>query len=356
MNRLTRAHERDPDQLDLGAGPAAARVPAPRRSRSRGADGVRRVAGLPLLSIVLAWLSLPATAADGPGVIRLPDASRFPESVTSVSDGTLFVSSIADGGVIKITGHGAFTTPFLKPGDHGTRSTFGLLADEERGTLWVASNDATMLGVKGPTDTQGALVEGAWVKAFDLATGALKRSVRLTGKALANDFALDTQGALYVTNTVAPQILRLKPGAEAFDVFVENEALRKGLDGIAFGTDGNLYVNTFLGGELFRVDVADGAAGKVTQLATSRSLKYPDGLRPYKDGFLMVEGSGVLSRVTVSGDRAGLEPIGQFAGPTGVTVAGDRIWVAEGQLGLLSEVAKGGRETPSFHLRSVGTD
>lgn len=47
---------------------------------------------------------------------------------------------------------------------------------------------------------------------------------------------------------------------------------------------------------------------------------------------------------------------GRFAGPTGVTVAGDRIWVAEGQLGLLSKAAKDGGEAPSFHLRSVDVD
>lgn len=300
-------------------------------------------------SVILALWGLPAVASDRPEAIRLPDAGRFPENVTSASNGTLFVSSITEGGVIKIEGGGAVTTAFLKPGDHGTRSTFGLLADEKRGTLWVASNDATAIGPKGPTTT-----EGGWVKAFDLATGALKQSVRLPGeKALANDFVLDAQGALYVTNTFAPQILRLKPGAAAFDVFVENEALKNGLDGIAFGSDGNLYVNTFLGGELFRVDFKDGTAGAVTKLETTRPLKFPDGLCSFKDGFLMVEGSGALSRVTVSGSQARLDPIGQFAGPTGVTVAGDRIWVAEGQLGLLSGATKGGGEAPSFHLRSV---
>lgn len=67
----------------------------------------------------------------------------------------------------------------------------------------------------------------------------------------------------------------------------------------------------------------------------------------------MVEGSGALSRVTVSGNAARIEPIHQFAGPTGVTVAGDRIWVSEGQLGLMAKPAEAGRDGPTFHLRSV---
>ncbi|WP_288580284.1 hypothetical protein [uncultured Methylobacterium sp.] len=301
------------------------------------------------LSLAVASLTLPALAADGSTSVRLPESSRFPESVTADANGTLFVSSIADGGVLKVGADGAVVTHFLKPGDHGTRSTFGLLADPKRGVLWVASNDATPLGAKGPTS-----MDGAWVKAFDVATGAMKTSVRLPGaKALANDFALDGDGSLYVTNTFAPQILRLKPGATEFEVFVENPALSKGLDGIAFGADGNLYVNTFMGGELFCIEVKEGMAGKVMQLETPRPLKFPDGLRAFKDGFLMVEGSGALSRVMVSEGSAKIEPIWQFAGPTGVTVAGDRIWVAEGQLGLMSKPAEAGQEGPSFHLRSV---
>ena len=319
------------------------------RNPSRSTRRIGRFRRALRLSVAVASLSLPALAADDPKSLRLPEGNRFPESVTSDANGTLYVSSIADGGVLKVASDGALVSQFLKAGDHGTRSTFGLLADPKRGVLWVASNDATALGAKGPNET-----EGAWVKSFDIASGAMKASVRLPGtKALANDVALDGDGSLYVTNTFAPQILRLKPGATEFEVFVEDAALAKGLDGIAFGDDGNLYVNTFMGGELFRIDMEQGVAGKVTQLETPRSLKFPDGLRSFKDGFLMVEGSGALSRVKVSGNSARIEPLGQFAGPTGVTVVGDRIWVAEGQLGLMSKPPEAGREAPSFHLRSV---
>jgi hypothetical protein len=50
-----------------------------------------------------------------------------------------------------------------------------------------------------------------------------------------------------------------------------------------FGGDGNLYVNTFAKGELFRVEVKDGIAGKITKLQPSRPLKFPDGLRSTAD-------------------------------------------------------------------------
>jgi hypothetical protein len=108
------------------------------------------------LSLAISTLSFPGHASDGSASVRLPDSNRFPESVTSDANGNLFVGSIADGGVLKVASDGAVVTQFLKPGDHGTRSTFGLLADSKRGVLWVASNDATALGAKGPTNMEGA--------------------------------------------------------------------------------------------------------------------------------------------------------------------------------------------------------
>jgi hypothetical protein len=45
-------------------------------------------------------------------------------------------------------------------------------------------------------------------------------SVALAGKpALCNDITTGPDGAAYVTNTMAPQILRLAPGAKEFEVW-----------------------------------------------------------------------------------------------------------------------------------------
>ena len=286
----------------------------------------------------------PALAAD---VIPLPASSPFPESVTSAADGTLFVSSMTNGGVLKATPDGS-TAPFMKPGEHGTRSTFGVLADENSGTLWVASNDASALGLKGPSD-----VEGSWVKGLDLKSGALKFSAKLPASpAVGNDFAVDDQGTLYVTNIAGNQIFRLTKDAKEFEVFVADDRLKGGIDGIAFDESGALYVNTFKSGELFRIDVKAGAPGAITKLKLSRPLEKPDGLKPIPGGFVMVEGGGPLSRVTIKGDEAKIETLKDFLGPTGVTVAGDRLWVAEGQLSKLGDLAKGA-PLPSFQLRAA---
>jgi len=81
-------------------------------------------------------------------------------------------------------------------------------------------------------------------------------------------------------------------------------------DGIAIGSDGDIYVNTLNGGDFFRVEVKDGKPGAVTTLETSRPLKLPDGLRLVSgQNFLMVEGSGSLDHVTVNGDKVSIATI-----------------------------------------------
>ncbi|MCP1968472.1 hypothetical protein [Bradyrhizobium elkanii] len=214
--------------------------------------------------------------------------------------------------------------------------------------LWVCSNDATPLGVKGPNT-----IEGSFVKGFDLKTGEGKISAQLPAKpSICNDLTVGPDGALYVTNTLQPQILRLKKDSSTLEVWVQDDKLKGGLDGIAFGQDGALYVNTFRSGELFRIEAKSGVAGAVTKIETSRPIKFPDGLKADKTGFLMVEGAGPLSRITIVGDRAEIETIKEFAGPTGLTHVGNRVWVAEGQIGYLMDPSRKG-QTPTFQLRSI---
>ncbi len=300
-----------------------------------------------IIASVCAFPTFVFAAPAGATVVELPESSPFPESVTSTADGTLYVSSISNGGVVRAKPSASKAEVFIKPGDFETRSTFGLHADERTNTLWVCSNDATSIGLKGPTT-----VEGAFLKGFDLKTGKGKVSYKLPGSpAICNDMAFGPDGSIYVTNTAAPQILKLKHGAKELGVWLADDALKGGLDGIAFGEDGNLYVNTYVSGELFRIDVKDGAPGKITKLSTPRPITNPDALKPIKGGFVMAEGAGTLDRVTISGDSATVDTIKLFAGPTGVAVAGNRIWVAEGQLDYLSPDKKG--QMPTFQLRSM---
>ena len=129
-----------------------------------------------------------------------------------------------------------------------------------------------------------------------------------------------------------------------------------GLDGIAFGTSGSLYVDTYTSGELFRVDVVDGKAGKVTKLKLSRPLTLSDAIRPLEGNeFLLIEGAGRLDRVRIQGNRALIETLHDgYAVPTGVAVVGQTAWVSEGQLSYIFDPAKKG-QSPNlpFHIYSI---
>lgn len=292
-------------------------------------------------------------AAPSAGPINVPDRS-FPESVTSISDGTLYVGSFNKGGVTRIAPDGK-ADQLVKPGDNGSRSTLGVLADEKRQILYVCSNDISGLGVAGPSDSKGA-----WLKTFDLKSGAPKGSFALAdAKSLCNDIALGSDGTAYVTDSFTPNVYSLKPGGTGLEVFATNPLLAPdgkdgvGLDGIAIGTDGNLYVTTFIPGKLFRIAVKNGKAGEVTELKPSRAIDHADAMRAFGDGFLVIEGSGRLDKVTVKADEARIETIQEgLTEPVSVTQVGNTGWVAEGKLSYIIGENKG-KDPGPFTLKPV---
>jgi sugar lactone lactonase YvrE len=273
--------------------------------------------------------------------IGVPDKSH-PESVTATSDGTLYIGSFNQGGVIRAA-PGGKTEQFISPGANGTRSVLGVLADEKSRTLYVCSNDLSGSGVAGPGETKGA-----WLKTFDLATGAPKASFQLKDpKSLCNDIAIGGDGTAYVTDSFAPTVYSLKPGGTALDVWATDPLLAPakdgvGLDGIAVGSDGSLYVTTFIPAKLFRIAIKDGKAGEVTELKPSRPLDHADAMRAFGGDFLLVEGAGRLDKVTVTGDEARVDVIKDgLSEPVSVTQVGNTGWIAEGKLSYLIGPNKG---------------
>jgi hypothetical protein len=287
----------------------------------------------------LVLLMLGTARAETP--IGVPDKSH-PESVTATSDGTLYIGSFNQGGVMKVA-PGGKAEPFIKPGADGSRSVLGVLADEKSRTLYVCSNDLSGSGVSGPGETKGA-----WLKTFDLATGAPKGSFQLKDpKSLCNDIAIGGDGTAYVTDSFTPTVYSLKPGGSGLDVWATDPLLAPakdgvGLDGIAVGSDGHLYVTTFIPAKLFRIAVKDGKAGEVTELKPSRPLDHADAMRAFGGNFLLVEGAGRLDKVTVTGDEARVDVIKDgLAEPVSVTQVGNTGWIAEGKLSYLIGPNKG---------------
>ena len=76
-----------------------------------------------------------------------------------------------------------------------------------------------LLGVDGPGHAIGSHLKG-----FDLSTGDGKISAQFPVKTnLCNDMTVPSDGTVYVTNSLAPQILQLKPGGKTLEVWVENK-------------------------------------------------------------------------------------------------------------------------------------
>src|ERR1700746_1590665 len=294
----------------------------------------RRVRYPPQLAILGLVLSFTVEAATQKvESIPLPVTKAFPESITSTSDGVLFVGRLGDGGIVRVKPRTAESTVFIQPGALGSRSISGVFADEASSTLWACSNDLSALGGSAAgSDTWSAL------KSFDLNTGDAKHSFLLPGShAFCNDITVDGKGSVYVTDRASPTILKLSPGATTFEVFAQDAAFSApqsgaGLDGIAFGSDGNLYVTTYTAGELLRVDVKDGKAGRVTELLGNRRLQFPDALRkPGDNSLLLVEGAGTLDHVVIKDNGFAVTPIyGNFSTPTSVALIGTTAWVTEG--------------------------
>src|SRR5258708_5490256 len=212
-----------------------------------------------LFSSVL-WMT---AAQAGPLSIALPAERAFPESITSARDGSLFVGRLGEGGIVRADPRTGAAAVFVAPGAAGSRSITGVFADDASGTLWACSNDLSALGGSSEGSDRCAAL-----KAFDLRTGASKRAVPLPEPhPFCNDIAVDAGGSVYVTDSANPTVLRLPAGASGFEVFATNPQFAPpppnsaGLDGIAFGDDGALYVTTYAAGAFFPIAGQKGRAG-----------------------------------------------------------------------------------------------
>lgn len=304
-----------------------------------------------VLLLVAATICSVSMAAPPP--IQLPGDRAFPENITASRNGTLYVGSLGAGGVIRVNPASGNARVWIEPGAFGSRSIFGVFADDRSNTLWACSNDLTGMGVMIP----GSLSANALI-GFDLKTGKGKIVVPLPGaRTLCNDMAVGPDGSVFVTDSYNPQVLKLAPGSKQFEVFATSpewqaDAGKAGLDGIAVGSDGNLYVDTFSAAEIFRIDMAAGKAGNITRLTAPRQMVLTDAIRRLGDNsFLIIEGAGRLDRITITGDAFSVETLkDRFVGPTSVAQVGKTGWVSEGQLQFLFDPGKKG-QGPSLPFR-----
>lgn len=273
--------------------------------------------------------TVPAITIEGKGV--------FPESLSATKAGDIYVSSTGTGAIYRAKAGASKAELFIDPAVSGLKGALGVFADEGAQTLYVCGH---VFGAPSPENN--ALQA---LRTFDLATGKAKATYPMPnqGKALCNDIAVGKDGAAYVAETMGGQVLRLKPGAQTLEVWIADPALAS-VDGLAFGSDNQLYVNTYNTHKMLRVAVkADGSAGAVTELKTSEALGNPDGLRHISGmRFLQVEGkTGRVAEVEIKGDEAIVKPLKTDApGWAAVVYARGHAWGTDMKSSLRREPEK----------------
>jgi sugar lactone lactonase YvrE len=290
----------------------------------------------------------PSADAGVGDAITLPGDAVYPEGVTSLADGTIFVGSANQGTIFRVPpgARSPESEPFAEAGDNGLVNTIGLYADEARGTLWACSSD--LAGTSG-------IAPG--LKAFDLATGEPAGSFDFPGGGFCNDIAIDADGNVYATDSFAARILTLPVGGTELEVWIEDDRFGGegfNLNGIEVDGDAVLTVKSNTG-ELFRIPIGEnGAAGEPLAVALDRALESPDGLRREDtDTFIVVEGVGRLTRIALDGVAPQLTALREdLNGPTTATIVGGDVWVVEGQIVHLSDPTTGPPDLP-FQLVRV---
>jgi sugar lactone lactonase YvrE len=296
------------------------------------------------LAITLCAIGAPLFAADKITEISINQPKDlFPESITSLKDGTIILGSVP-GGVFRIKPGETEPKPFVAREGNGFTTLLGVFADEKANTLWVCNT--------GP----GTL------KAFDLRTGMAKGSYPMPTGAVCNDIAVADNGTAYASDTAGAKIFMLKKGATALEQ-AATDPLLAGADGLAFGDRNTLYVNSVTAGKLIRLDLGpDGKSTKATELTLSAPLSAPDGLRAIgKNKFVQSENGntaragGRLTLVTID-PKTSMATIrtlkeGMLATPATTATKGVA-WVCEGKQDYRNGANKGKDPTP-FKLYAV---
>jgi len=281
-------------------------------------------------------------AISGPATLALP-IDWYPESVAVGADGSFYVGSWRQGAVARLSPGSTSPEVLVAPGSNGLANGQGVLVDTQAEALWVCSGS---IGFTTVPMTPSAL------KRYDLATGSPRASYPLPDGGHCNDLAQDAQGAVYVTDSFHPRILRLSPGATALAVWKQDSLLAgpgpyPGLNGIAIDDRRHVYASLVAAVPyLLRIPLGrDGEAGEVTRIEAPRELRNVDAIRAWKPGRLVLFESnafgsgpygGLITAARIDGDHLSLRPV--VAGlndPSSGVVVGRRVYFIESKYSLL---------------------
>lgn len=304
--------------------------------------------GLLLASISL--MSCSQSDSSLPDIV-IEDTQVFPESITSMNDGTVLIGSVKGNVYRAEPGSGVATAWIKTSAENGILTILGVLADEKSNTLWLCS----VPNFFGPERSEGVTA----LMAFDLQSAEQKGVYPFPGGGVCNDVTIAENGSAYAADTGNGRIFVLDKGADALRLYGSDESL-VGIDGLAFSEDWTLYVNNVQTNSIIRVDMTeDGSMGELTPLNVSHTLGGPDGFRLIEGNrFIQAEGTiGRLGIVTIEGDNATLEVLrDDLISSPGATTIGNTAYVIESNIQYLTDPSLRGEEPEAFMLYAVPMD
>jgi MFS family permease len=298
-------------------------------------------AGLCLGAALVSWAPTAAASThlnlDAPSNVSsltVPGDNFFPESIAATPAGTLFVSSVVTGEILRFR-PGSTTAETFVPAGVNT-GTAGVLVDMVRGVLWACAVD---LNFQTPTA----------LRAFDLRSGTLRATYEVPDRGVCADSTL-AHGDVYITDTTDPiagtpgRILRLttpRPGQAdggalrvwSADTLFSRPVPFLQINGITFDGISTLYTTNLSTGELLRVPIRlDGSAAPATVIDLDRDLVLPDGIRMLDAARLLV--TEMVGRLTLVNIRTGTTAVvsESLDQPSSLVRVDGSLWVSEGQV------------------------
>lgn len=306
--------------------------------------GKRAVLFLLLLALPAAGSYALAASRD----VTIDSKAAFPESITSTAAGEVISGSFVEPTIFRAPPGCTMAEPWIHLKSDET--SLGVLADTRSNALWAcvrilnAQSQASAPAGGAPPPAHSMLRE------FDLRSGQLRANYPLPGAInLCNDITVARDGTVYISDTPNGRVFRLKRSDRRLELWSEDAELQ-GIDGITF-LGNALYVNNVLTGKLYRVPIdAQGDAGSPIEIALSRQLQGPDGMRSADGKIYVAENrAGRISVLTLSGDRAEVWLIkGGYQTPTAVSPTGKVLWVGESKFNYRSDPKLLGRDPAPF--------
>jgi len=284
------------------------------------ADALRRLARLEAGAALLSDSAVASRAAMSPAVraaredlerrtapragstpfATIPDTTVWAEGVDAdPRTGRLYVGSIRHRTVLEL-GTGGRVRDLGLGRDSRVGSVMGVRVDPRGGVVWVTTVGLPQMEGFAPADTTiAALLR------VRIADGVIERRWDLPAEAAGHvpgDLAIGPRGDVFVTDSRAPVVYRLRLGADTLERLTH--PLFHSLQGVAVTPDGAaLYVADYSHG-LLRVDLATGTAQRLEDAPGTTSLGL-DGIVFYRGAIVGVQ-NGVspprIARFTLSAD------------------------------------------------------